>query len=274
MKPFFIMGPCIIENRDNTLRIAEYVDVLRKKHGVDIVFKASFSKENRTSGSSFRGVGNSSWDRMRGGLTIFKEIKDAFGLRITTDIHSVMDVSCLGAPDDDGKRIIDILQVPAMLCRQTDILEQIGHVGAPVVNIKKSQALPAKAMKHAIEKVTAINPDALVYVTERGSSFGGQGDLVVDLRNIIEMQKFAPVIYDCTHSVQQMSTGEKSGGNRDLALPLARAVATLGVDGFFAEIHFDPDNALSDGPNTLTFDQADKLIADILQIYSVNTPTT
>lgn len=254
-------GPCVLEDRDTVLKIAEALKPLSEDKRVDFYFKASFDKANRTSLSSYRGPG------LEEGLKIFEEVKKEFGYKLITDIHE----SYQAAP---AAEVIDVLQIPAFLCRQTDLLVAAAKTKAKV-NIKKGQFLAADSMKHPVEKVlqtrgcNEISYEASakngVWLCERGNSFG-YGALVVDMRNLILMREYAPVIFDATHSVQIPSTGGTTGGNSAFVPAMARAAASVGVDGFFFETHIDPSVAKSDGPNMLKVDTLYKTVEEIFAI--------
>ncbi len=246
-----IAGPCVIEGEDFTLRHARRVAEIAARHGVPVVFKCSFDKANRTSGKSFRGPG------LREGLRVLARVKAETGLSVLTDVHS--EDQCAPAAE-----VVDVLQIPAFLCRQTDLLLAAGRTGRPV-NVKKGQFLAPEDMKNAVEKLREVGC-AQVLLTERGASFGYH-NLVVDMRGLLTMRQFAPVCFDATHSVQRPgSQGNATGGDRTQALPLARAAAAVGIDALFCEVHEDPDRALSDGPNSLTFAMWDALVGDVLKI--------
>jgi len=259
-----LTGPCVIENRDNVMKIAEKLVKLNEDTRIDFYFKASFDKANRTSLDSFRGPG------LDEGLKILQEVKEQFGMKLVTDVHESYQV----APTAE---VVDVVQIPAFLCRQTDLLVAAGETTAKV-NIKKGQFLAANSMKHPVEKVLRtrgakeINYENSkqkgVWLCERGNVFG-YGALVVDMKNLIAMKEFAPVIFDATHSAQVPSTGETTGGNSAIVPSLAKAAAAVGVDGFFFETHFDPNVALSDGPNMLQIDDLYKTIDDIFKIQEV-----
>ena len=257
-----LTGPCVLEDRDTVMRIAEKLKPLSEDKRVDFYFKASFDKANRTSISSFRGPG------LDEGLKIFQEIKKQFGYRVVTDIHE----SYQAAPAGE---VIDILQIPAFLCRQTDLLVAAAKTPA-IINIKKGQFLAADAMKHPVEKILntrgitevsyETSQNAGVWLCERGNTFG-YGALVVDMRNLLLLKQYAPVIFDATHSVQMPGTeGGKSGGKREFVRPLSRSAAAVGVDGFFFETHFNPCEALCDGPNMLDLEDLGLAIKDIKAI--------
>ncbi|MEA2018528.1 MAG: 3-deoxy-8-phosphooctulonate synthase [Campylobacterota bacterium] len=259
-----LTGPCVIESRDNVMKIAEQLSKLNENKRVEFYFKASFDKANRTSLDSFRGPG------LDDGLKILQEVKDTFGYKIVTDIHE----SYQAAP---ASEVVDVLQIPAFLCRQTDLLVEAGKTNAKV-NIKKGQFLAANSMKHPVAKVLGTrgakeinyqtSKENGVWLCERGNVFG-YGSLIVDMKNLIAMREFAPVIFDATHSAQVPSTGETTGGNSAIVPSLAKAAAAVGVDGFFFETHFDPSVALSDGPNMLKIDELYKTIDDIFKIQDV-----
>lgn len=240
INPVFIAGPCVIESQELLDEVASELITIRKHTGIEVIFKASFDKANRTSLSSFRGPG------MERGLRMLADIKSRYGLRITTDIHE----SCQAEPVG---QVVDIIQIPAFLCRQTDLLRAAARTGK-IVNIKKAQFLSAADMKYPAAKVLESGGKE-VWLTERGNSFG-YNNLVVDFRNIPEMAPFASrVIMDCTHSVQRPGgAGGSTGGDRKFVPAMAMAAKAFGADGYFFEVHPDPDNALSDGPNMLPLD--------------------
>ncbi|MEA1915307.1 MAG: 3-deoxy-8-phosphooctulonate synthase [Campylobacterota bacterium] len=259
-----LTGPCVIESRDNVFRIAEKLQRIHEDKRIDFYFKASYDKANRTSLDSFRGPG------LDEGLKILQEVKEQFGYKLVTDVHESYQV----AP---AAEVVDVVQIPAFLCRQTDLLVAAAKTNC-AVNIKKGQFLAANSMKHPVQKVLAtrgcdeINYNTSkknnVWLCERGNIFG-YGSLIVDMKNLIAMREFAPVIFDATHSAQVPSTGGTTGGNAAVVPALARAAASVGVDGFFFETHFDPSIALSDGPNMLTIDQLYKTVDQIFAIQDV-----
>ena len=251
-KPLFIAGPCVIENRDITLFTAETLAKIKNKLKLNLIFKSSYRKANRTSLKGFTSIGFES------ALKILTEIKKEFGLPILTDVHSVEEVLLV-------KDYVDVLQIPAFLCRQTDLLIEAGNSGK-IVNIKKGQFLAPIDMKYPIEKVLSTG-NKNILVTERGTSFGYH-DLVVDMRGLVQMKNFGfPVIMDVTHSVQKPSAGDGiSSGVPEFIFPLARAAAAVGVDGFFIETHPEPKNALSDAASQLKLDQFEKLVTEIISI--------
>ena len=248
-----IAGPCVIEGEEFALRHARRVAEVAQKHGVAAVFKCSFDKANRTSGKSYRGPG------LREGLRVLAKVKQETGLPVLTDVHS--EDQCAPAAE-----VVDVLQIPAFLCRQTDLLLAAGRTGR-AVNVKKGQFLAPEDMKNVVAKLLEVGCKD-VLLTERGASFGYH-NLVVDMRGLITMRQFAPVCFDATHSVQRPgSQGDATGGDRTLAPPLARAAAAVGIDALFCEVHEDPDQALSDGPNSLTFATWEALVEDVLRIRS------
>jgi 2-dehydro-3-deoxyphosphooctonate aldolase (KDO 8-P synthase) len=223
---------------------------INSRLGVDIIFKASFDKANRTSLTSYRGVG------IDKGLQMLSDVKSKWGLKLCTDIHEAWQAAPAG-------EVIDVLQIPAFLCRQTDLLVAAAATGR-IVNIKKAQFLSGEDMKYPYEK--AVNSGATeVWLTERGNMYG-YNNLVVDFRNIADMLKIAPtVMMDCTHSVQRPgAAGGKTGGNREFVPAMAQAAKAFGANGFFFEVHPDPDNALSDGPNMLRLEELESVIKSLL----------
>jgi 2-dehydro-3-deoxyphosphooctonate aldolase (KDO 8-P synthase) len=250
MKPIFIAGPCVIESAECLDAVAERIVDINKRLGTDIIFKSSFDKANRTSINSYRGVG------IERGLQMLADIKSKWGLRLLTDIHESWQAEAAG-------QVVDVLQIPAFLCRQTDLLVAAAKTGK-AVNIKKAQFLSGVDMQYPYQK--AIESGATdVWLTERGNSFG-YNNLVVDFRNIPDMLQIAPrVIMDCTHSVQRPgAAGGKTGGNREYVPAMALAAKAFGANGYFFEVHPDPDNALSDGPNMLCLDNLENVIKTLL----------
>ena len=250
MKPIFIAGPCVIESAECLDAVAERIVDINNRLGVDIIFKSSFDKANRTSISSYRGVG------IEKGLQMLSDIKSKWGLKTLTDIHESWQAEAAG-------EVVDVLQIPAFLCRQTDLLVAAAKTGK-AVNIKKAQFLSGADMKYPYQK--AIESGATdVWLTERGNSFG-YNNLVVDFRNIPDMLTIAPrVIMDCTHSVQRPgAAGGKTGGNREYVPAMALAAKAFGANGYFFEVHPDPDNALSDGPNMLRLDDLENVVKSLL----------
>jgi 2-dehydro-3-deoxyphosphooctonate aldolase (KDO 8-P synthase) len=249
---FIIAGPCVIESKDLCLTIASRLAKLSSQLKIDIIFKSSFDKANRTSGSSFRGPGKEE------GLGILDEVRKETGLAVLTDIHESAD-----AKETAG--VVDILQIPAFLCRQTDLLQSARDTGC-VVNVKKGQFMAPHDMKYSVEKA---GPKS--WITERGTFFG-YNRLVVDFAGIPVLKSFGrPVIFDATHSVQNPGGGDGcSSGNRALALPLAKAALSMGVDGLFFETHTDPDKALCDGPNSLDIRELEKNLPFLIELYHLS----
>ena len=246
----FIAGPCVIESPALLDTVAAELVRINKKLGTEIIFKASFDKANRTSITSFRGPG------LEKGLQMLADVKSKYRLRILTDIHE----SCQAEP---AAQVADILQIPAFLCRQTDLLVAAAKTGK-TVNVKKAQFLSGLDMQFPVQKVRDAGNDN-VWLTERGNIYG-YNNLVVDFRNIPDMKRFTDtVIMDCTHSVQRPgAAGGKTGGNREFIPAMALAAKAFGADGFFFETHPDPDNALSDGPNMLFLSQLEQVIQSLL----------
>ena len=237
--PVLIAGPCVLQDRDFNLRHAERLQQIAKEQGFALIFKASFDKANRTKGDSPRGPG------LDEGLSLLAAIKETLGLPLLTDVH--LPQQCAAAAE-----VVDVLQIPAFLCRQTDLIEAAGEAAKAqgrVVNLKKGQFLAAEDMGFAVEKAQG----APCLLTERGSSFGYR-DLVVDFRNLEILRAMAPVVFDGTHSVQRPgAAGGKTGGNRAQVPALVRSAVACGVDAIFLEVHPDPDQAPSDGPNSLDY---------------------
>lgn len=247
-KPVIIAGPCVMESYDLLDEVASVLADIKRRKGHRIVFKSSFDKANRTSVTSFRGPG------LERGMTWLSDIKSKYNLEVTTDIHESHQAAPVG-------EVVDVIQIPAFLCRQTDLVVEAGKTGK-IVNIKKAQFLSAEDMKYPAEKVLSTG-NGRIWLTERGNIMG-YNNLVVDFRNIpaLKMHKH-PVIMDCTHAVQQPGGGV-TGGNRSLVEPMAHAAKAFGADGFFFEIHPDPDKGLSDAANmyklSLFEDLLDRLI--------------
>jgi 2-dehydro-3-deoxyphosphooctonate aldolase (KDO 8-P synthase) len=252
---FLIAGPCVIESESHALRMAESLGAVASELGVPYIFKASYDKANRTSLSSFRGPG------LKKGLAILKNIKKKTGLPILTDVHDVSHV----AP---AAEVCDILQIPAFLCRQTDLLVAAGRSDR-IVNVKKGQFLSPWEIGNAAEKIAGTGNEKII-LTERGSSFGYQ-NLVVDMRSFPIMRKFGyPVVFDVTHAVQLPGgEGKSSGGQPEFIEPLARAGTAAGVDGLFLEVHDNPAKALSDGSNALPLAQFRPLLEKILKLATL-----
>ncbi|MFY9908915.1 MAG: 3-deoxy-8-phosphooctulonate synthase [Candidatus Sulfotelmatobacter sp.] len=253
---FLIAGPCVIESEEHTMRMAEIIKGVARSLNFPLIFKASYDKANRTSIRSFRGPG------IKEGLRILKKIKDQLGLPVLTDVHDVTDVPKVA-------EVVDVLQIPAFLCRQTDLVVAAALSGRPV-NIKKGQFVSPWDMRHAVEKCREAG-NSEIFLTERGSSFG-YNNLVVDMRSLAIMRKFAPVVFDATHSVQlpsaQSNGGEPaiSGGQPEFIPVLARAAVAAGVDGVFLEVHDNPKIAKSDGANALESTKLRELLKELLAI--------
>jgi 2-dehydro-3-deoxyphosphooctonate aldolase (KDO 8-P synthase) len=249
---FLIAGPCVVESEELLFEVATKVSAICKRLGIAYVFKASYRKANRTSASSFTGLGDDT------GLSFLKKIKENFGLPVTSDIHAHYEAAI-------AAQYIDILQIPAFLCRQTDLLVAAAETGK-IVNVKKGQFLSGPAMKFAVEKITKAGNEKIM-LTERGTTFGYQ-DLVVDYRNIPWMQEHnAPVIMDCTHSLQQPNqTSGITGGNPQLIGTIAKAAIATGADGLFIETHPNPAVAKSDGANMLKLDLLEGLLEKLVDI--------
>lgn len=251
MQPIFIAGPCVIESEELLDTVAQRLVEINRKLGTDIIFKASFDKANRTSIHSFRGPG------LEKGLQMLAHIKATYKLRITTDIHEGWQAEAVG-------EVCDILQIPAFLCRQTDLLVAAAATGK-IVNIKKAQFLSGKDMRHPVEKAMESGAKE-IWLTERGNCFG-YNNLVVDFRNIPDMREIAKtVIMDCTHCVQRPGAGEgKTIGDRRFIPAMAHAAKAFGATGYFFETHPTPDEGLSDAANMLELDKLEPLIASLLQ---------
>ncbi len=249
-----IAGPCTLQAEYN-FAIAEKLLELREKLPINVVFKGSFDKANRTSIDSYRGVG------LRDGLGMLSQIKKRTGLPITTDIHESYQA-------DEVAPICDLIQIPAFLCRQTDLLIAAASTGRPV-NVKKGQFVAPWDMKNAVRKLSASGCSNIL-LCERGTCFG-YGRLVNDMRSLIEMRSFGtPVVFDATHSVQEPSgLGTATGGNREMVEPLARAAVAIGIDALFLETHPEPDKSPSDGPNMIPLDQLESFLTNILRIREV-----
>lgn len=250
----FIAGPCVIENEDTTLRIAEYIVNLSKKYNFNFIFKSSYKKANRTSINSFTTIGEDE------ALNILIKVKNLFSIPIITDIHSKEEAVKAAA-------VVDILQIPAFLCRQTDLLLAAGNTGK-IVNIKKGQFLSPYLMKNAAEKIESTGNNKIL-LTERGTFFG-YNDLVVDMRSLVIMKESEyPVIYDATHSIQQPGKGNISGGQPQFILPLAKAAVSIGISALFIETHPDPKNAFSDSESQLPLNLLEKLITETIEIDTI-----
>ena len=257
-RPFLISGPCVIESEALCLEVADALKAMADRLGILVIFKASFDKANRTSGGSYRGIG------LDEGLRVLDRVRQATGLPILTDVHSVDQVAAVA-------QVVDVLQTPAFLARQTDLLEAVGACGRPV-NIKKGQFMAPGDMRQVVAKARAaaasagVSDDNLM-VCERGVSFG-YNNLIVDMRSLVQLRETGcPVVFDATHSVQQPGAlGDRSGGQSEYVAPLARAAVAVGVDGLFMETHPRPAEALSDGPNAVPLDQLEPLMRDLLAL--------
>lgn len=250
MKPIFIAGPCVIESQSVLDEVAQELLRLHNKYDVEIYFKASFDKANRTSIHSYRGPG------LEKGLTMLSDVKSAYGLPLLTDIHESYQAKPVG-------EVVDVIQIPAFLCRQTDLLVEAAKTGKPV-NIKKAQFLSGLDMQYPVEKCRESGA-VDVWLTERGNMYG-YNNLAVDFRNLADMKRYTPrVIMDCTHSVQRPgASGGKSGGNREFVPAMALAAKAFGATGYFFEIHPDPEKALSDGPNMLYLKDFEQVLLSLI----------
>ena len=248
-----IAGPCVIESEENVMLIAEHIKNITDRLNLDYYFKASFDKANRTSINSYRGPG------IDEGLRILQKVKDTYGLRICTDIHEPWQA-------ERAAEVADIIQIPAFLCRQTDLLVAAAKTDK-IINVKKAQFLAPWDMKNVIKKIED-GGNHKIMLCERGTTFG-YNTLVVDMTSIMEMKKFNyPVVFDATHSVQKPGgKGTATGGNRDYVEPLAKAAIAAGADALFFEVHPDPDNALSDGPNMVRLDEFERLLERVIRVY-------
>jgi 2-dehydro-3-deoxyphosphooctonate aldolase (KDO 8-P synthase) len=246
---FFIAGPCVIESESICKKIADRLAKLSSRYKVDILFKASYDKANRLARDSFRGPGRQQ------GLRTLETIKREFGLPVLTDIHEPAQAA-------EAAQVADVLQIPALLCRQTDLIVAAAKTGT-WVNIKKGQFMAPEDMKFAVQKA-----GKKVWLTERGTFFGYRR-LVVDFAGIVVMKQFGvPVIFDATHSAQMPGGGKGvSDGNRDYAIPLAKAALAMGVDGLFFEVHPDPDHALCDGPNSIYLKDFEKALPRLIDLF-------
>ena len=253
--PFFIAGPCVVEDDRLNLTVGEHLARLAQKHGITVTYKASFDKANRSRADAARGPG------IDAGLAALARVRSATGLKVLTDVHDASQPA-------QAATVADVLQIPAFLCRQTDLLVAAGRTGKPV-NVKKGQWMAPEGMAGAVAKVSGAGASS-VAVTERGTFFG-YGDLVVDMRSFVRLREACgtPVIFDATHSVQQpgQGAGGASGGRREFIPPLIFAAAAAGADGFFLETHPNPDQAPSDGPNMIPLSQLDDLVARTLDVW-------
>jgi 2-dehydro-3-deoxyphosphooctonate aldolase (KDO 8-P synthase) len=256
-RPFALLaGPCVAESEKLCLEVARFLKALTGKLGIPYVFKASYDKANRSSGDTFRGQG------MEEGLRILAKVRREVGVPVVTDVHSVEEVAAVA-------RVVDILQIPAFLCRQTDLVQAAARTGK-IVNVKKGQFLAPKDAKNLLAKSEAAGGQGRTLLTERGVTFG-YNNLIVDMRSLEIMKSFgAPVVFDATHSVQLPGgQGTSSGGQREFIWPLARAAASVGVSAFFMEVHPTPEKALSDGPNAVRLRHMPELLRRLKAIDAV-----
>lgn len=253
--PLIIAGPCVIESEEVTFYTAQKLKEICSSLGLPFVFKSSYDKANRTSIGSYRGPG------AERGLRVLSDIRSRLKIPVTSDVHSLEEVGA-------ASEVLDLLQIPAFLCRQTDLIRAASHTGKPV-NVKKGQFLAPWDIRNIIEKFTSTGNHSLL-ITERGSSFG-YNNLVVDFRAFPIMRSFGyPVIFDVTHSLQLPGgEGNRSGGQREFAEPLSRAAAAVGVDGLFMEVHPEPEKALCDGPNMIPLDAVLQLLRTVKLVHSV-----
>lgn len=257
---FLVAGPCVIESETHALKMADAINSITRKVGVPYIFKASYDKANRTSLKSFRGPG------LDEGLRILQNVRNQIKVPVLTDVHEAADVPVVA-------EAVDVVQIPAFLCRQTDLLVAAAK-HARAINIKKGQFVSPWDMKHAVEKVRESGNNN-VFLTERGSSFG-YNNLVVDMRSLAIMRKFAPVVFDATHSVQLPSAGANgqavSGGQPEFIPLLSRAAVAAGVDGVFMEVHDNPAQAKSDGANALDLKNLEKVLIELLAVRQAVRP--
>jgi len=250
--PFILIaGPCVVESEELTYSVAEEIKKITLKLDIPFIFKSSYKKANRTSIKSFKGIGDAE------AIKILSKVKEELNIPLLTDVHSVEEVSIVAG-------YADVLQIPAFLCRQTELLVAAGESGK-AVNIKKGQFLAPEDMKHVIEKVESTG-NKKILLTERGSTFG-YNNLVVDMRSLVIMKEFGyPVVMDATHSVQLPGSGGKTGGQPKFIKPLAKAAVAIGIDALFLEVHPDPANALSDSESQLPLSDLEKLLLEIRAI--------
>jgi len=256
-QPVLIAGPCAIESAEITLQTATFLVNLSRELGIPYVFKSSYDKANRTSYETFRSIG------FEAALKVLERVRKEMGVPILTDVHETTQVERVA-------QVADVLQIPAFLCRQTDLIQAAARTRR-AINLKRGQFMAPEDMAYAVEKVRATGNDR-VFITERGSTFGYH-NLVVDMRALPIMRHFAPVVFDVTHSVQMPgAAGGKSGGQREFGPYLARGAAGVGVDGFFIETHPDPERALSDGPNMVPLVEMPALLKAILAVWRASRP--
>ncbi|MBM4145933.1 MAG: 3-deoxy-8-phosphooctulonate synthase [Nitrospira sp.] len=255
---FIIAGPCVIESEDIVFSAAKRLKEICSSIGLPLLFKSSYDKANRTSVSSFRGPG------LEKGLRVLSDVRSRFDIPVISDVHSVEEVKI-------ASEVLDALQIPAFLCRQTDIILAASKTMKPV-NIKKGQFLAPWDVRNILDKFISTG-NRNVFITERGTSFG-YNNLIVDFRGIPVMRSFGyPVIFDVTHSLQLPGgMGKSSGGQKEFAEPLARAAAAVGIDGIFMEVHPEPDRALCDGPNMIKLDELENLLKTVKTIYELTKP--
>lgn len=248
-----IAGPCVIENEKLVMDVAEKIKEITDTLKIDFYFKASFDKANRTSIDSFRGIG------MERGLEVLQKVKDCYNIKICTDVHEPYQA-------EPAAKVADIIQIPAFLCRQTDLLVAVAKTGR-LINVKKAQFLAPWDMKNVIKKIEDSG-NTNIMLCERGTSFG-YNNLVVDMTGLVEMKKFGyPVVFDATHSVQKPGgQGDSTGGNREYVEYLAKAALAVGADALFMEVHPDPDHALSDGPNMVRLDELEAMLKRLMKVY-------
>ncbi|MBI4637334.1 MAG: 3-deoxy-8-phosphooctulonate synthase [Candidatus Rokubacteria bacterium] len=259
-----IGGPCAIENEKHALMTAERLAGIAAEHRVPFIYKSSYDKANRSSIDGYRGPG------LRDGLRILRKVREAVGVPVLSDVHQVSEV-------DAAAEVLDVLQIPAFLCRQTDLVLAVARTGKPI-NVKKGQFLAPRDMKNVVDKVRSTGNQSIL-LTERGTSFG-YGNLVVDMRSLADMRELGfPVVFDATHSVQLPGgAGDRSGGERTYVPALARAAVAFGIDALFMEMHEDPDRTLpdgrplSDGPNMLRIDDLPRLLAELAAIEAALRP--
>lgn len=249
---FFILGPCVIESEEHSLKAAEFLKNLSIKLNFNFIFKSSFDKANRTSLNNFRGTG------FEQGLKILERVRKDFDIPVVTDIHEISQVDAVAS-------VVDVLQIPALLCRQTDLLIAAGKTGK-FINVKKGQFIAPENMKSVLEKVSSTG-NKKVWACERGYTFG-YNNLIVDYRNFSILKRFGhPVVFDATHSVQMPSgQGCSSGGDRRFALPLVVSAVAQGISGVFMEVHDNPEKALCDGPNSIRFSQLEDLLKYLIEL--------
>ena len=252
---FLIAGPCVIESKDLVFQVADHLKKISEKLGIPVIFKSSFDKANRTSQDSFRGLG------LDAGLRILEEVRDTFDCPVLTDIHEITQVHAVAS-------VVDVLQTPAFLCRQSDFIAKVAATKKPV-NLKKGQFLAPQDMSFVVEKARSASGTENIMVCERGSSFG-YNNLVSDMRSLAIMREtLCPVVFDATHSVQLPGGGTSSGGKKEFVPVLARAAVAAGVSGIFMETHPHPEEALSDGPNSWPLDMMEPLLSKLQKIDQV-----